>query len=101
MPEITSSGQYGKETSVFKLVWMEIADLSLFAKLTIIILIVFPLVAILTSGITFQLYNYASPQTPDISSALPSNCHLAVDFTECHNKSSCQPQPKIICDAQK
>lgn len=101
MPEILSFGQYGTEPSVFKLVWMEIADLSLFAKLTIVILILFPLVVILSSGVTFQLHNYASPQTPDVSNALPPNCHLAVDFTECHNESSCQPQPKIICDAQK
>lgn len=101
MPEIISFGQYESKTSIFKLVWMEITELSLFAKLTIIFVILLPLVVLKSSGEILQQNNYASQPIQNISSALPPNCHLAVDLTQCPNKSSCQPKPKITCDVQK
>lgn len=101
MAEIISFGQYGGKTSVFKLIWIEISGLSLFTKLTIVFAILLPLVVLKSSGEILQKNNYASSSTQDISNVLPANCHLAVDFTQCSNKSSCQPNPKIVCDAQK
>lgn len=98
MAEIISFGKYERKTNVFKLVWKDIRGLSLFAKLTIVIAILVPLVVIKASGELLQLNNYASPQTPDVSSALPPNCHLAVDLTECSGKSTCEPKPKLVCD---
>ncbi|EKD86509.1 MAG: hypothetical protein ACD_37C00265G0001 [uncultured bacterium] len=99
MAEIISFGKLGgKKTSVFKLVWMEIVGLSLFTKLTIIIILLVPIIVTKTWGELFQSDNYASTQTPTVSEALPPNCHLAVDFSECSGKPSCQPKPKLICD---
>ena len=102
MPEIISFGQYESRRSIFKLVWLEFLDLSLFTKLTIIFAILLPLVVFKSTGEILQQNNYASqPIAADISSALPPNCHLAIDFTQCTNKSSCEPKPKITCDVQK
>lgn len=100
MAEIVSFGKYENKTNIFKMVWMEIAELSLFAKLTILITIIIPLIVLLSSEEVLQKNNYASEPIQDVSSALPSNCHLAVDFTQCPKNSTCQPKPKVICDIQ-
>jgi len=101
MPKIISFGQSESKTNIFKIVWTEIIGLNLFTKLTIVIALLIPLVVIKTSGELLQKNNYASLQTSVVNSPLPPNCHFAVDFTECSNKYSCQPKPKIVCDTKK
>lgn len=101
MAEILSFGQHGGKTGIFKTVWSEIIGLNLFTKLTILIVILLPLVVIKTSGELLQKNNFASEPTPIVSNTLPANCHFAVDFTECSNKPSCQPKPKVVCDIKK
>jgi len=104
MAEIISFDKYGKKDSVrdlvlhIKSILYEIRSLSLFAKLTIITAILFAIIAFRISGEVFRYINYASPKTQDLSEGLPSNCHLAVDFSKCPKEGSCQPETQVVCD---
>ena len=104
MAEIISFNKYGKKDNLRDLVlhakWVfhEIKSLSLFAKLTIITAILFAIIAFRISGEVFRYINYASPKTQDLSEGLPSNCHLAVDFSKCPKGEVCQPETQVVCD---
>ena len=105
MAEILSFGKYTRKSSFsestwyeIKSVWREVKRLNLFVIFAIITIILFTIFAFKISGEILQYINYASTSKSELSSGLPSNCHLAVDFTGCPKKELCQPTPVVVCD---
>lgn len=100
MPEIISFGGHVRKISTFKLLWLEIRSLSFFTKLVILTAIILALVTPLIIRDGESLISNAAPVAVKLGSALPANCHLAVDFTSCPQQSACHPTPAVICDTQ-
>lgn len=100
MPEIISFGSHTRKISAFKLILFEIANLSSFTKLVILTAIILALVTPFIIKDGESLISNAAPVEVKLGSALPANCHLAVDFTSCEHQSSCQPTPAVVCDQQ-
>lgn len=99
MARIISFGKYKNKESTLRSFWSEILGLSTFTKLTIITIIAIVFALTQAKSQIQTLLQYAAPPISQESTALPANCHLAVDLTICKQKSVCHPTPSVVCDA--
>ncbi|MCL4353247.1 hypothetical protein M1615_02115 [Patescibacteria group bacterium] len=96
MAEIISFGNYQRRLNIFQSFWLDIKGLSTFTKLVIATIIILTLALNYASEKIQTYISHAAP-TVEVSTALPPNCHLAVDFSACGKKSVCKETPFAVC----